>query len=188
MLWSRWTPSFCRLCIQGKNYHVFLAAEGNPNGVLYVDTKTPTSFEIRETTGTAKVEVSYRIAAKRIDFAEERLRNHESPRLCTGRAHQEREHKVNSPTTFLVGMQGKSRPIEARCGPARQYAARRARMPSSAPRCSVPPPRDGAHQRFYLDRNAYSCGKRSAMDERTASQEYRPLEVGRASAMAGKTP
>ncbi len=43
-------------------------------GSLYVDNETPSSFEIRETTGTANIKVSYRIVAKRKDFADERMK------------------------------------------------------------------------------------------------------------------
>jgi hypothetical protein len=62
-----------------KDYHVFLTARGNPGGSLYIDNETPSSFEIRETTGTANITVSYRIVAKRKDFASERLKRVTSP-------------------------------------------------------------------------------------------------------------
>jgi len=56
---------------------VFLTARGNPIGSVYIDNDTPSSFEIRETTGTANSKVSYRIVAKRKDFADERLKRAE---------------------------------------------------------------------------------------------------------------
>jgi hypothetical protein len=62
-----------------KDYHVFLTARGNPKGALYIDKETPSSFEIRESTGTANINVSYRIVAKRKDFADERLKKVETP-------------------------------------------------------------------------------------------------------------
>jgi len=62
-----------------KDYHVFLTARGNPKGALYIDKETPSSFEIRESTGTADIKVSYRIVAKRKDFADERLKKVETP-------------------------------------------------------------------------------------------------------------
>ncbi len=58
-----------------KEYHVFLTANGNPNGALYINHQTPDSFEIRETTGSANTKVSYRIVAKRKDFADERMKS-----------------------------------------------------------------------------------------------------------------
>jgi hypothetical protein len=57
-----------------KDYHVFLTARGNPIGSVYIDNETASSFEIRETTGTANIKVSYRIVAKRKDFADERMK------------------------------------------------------------------------------------------------------------------
>lgn len=62
-----------------KDYHVFLTARGNPKGALYIDKETPSSFEIRESTGTANIKVSYRIVAKRKDFADERLKKVDAP-------------------------------------------------------------------------------------------------------------
>ena len=58
-----------------KDYHVFLTANGNPIGTLYIDQQTPTSFQIRETTESANIKVSYRIVAKRKDFADERMKS-----------------------------------------------------------------------------------------------------------------
>jgi len=57
-----------------KDYHVFVTAIGDPVGSVYVDNETPTSFEIRESSGTANIKVSYRIVAKRKDFADERMK------------------------------------------------------------------------------------------------------------------
>jgi hypothetical protein len=62
-----------------KDYHVFLTARGNPKGALYIDKETPSTFEIRESTGTASIKVSYRIVAKRKDYADERLKKVETP-------------------------------------------------------------------------------------------------------------
>jgi hypothetical protein len=62
-----------------KDYHVFLTARGNPIGSVYIDNETPSSFEIRESSGTANIKVSYRIVAKRKDFAEERMKRVASP-------------------------------------------------------------------------------------------------------------
>ncbi len=67
-------PEFLQTVNTDKKYHVFLTANGNPIGSLYVDHQTPASFEIRETTGSANIDVSYRIVAKRKDFGDERMK------------------------------------------------------------------------------------------------------------------
>jgi hypothetical protein len=67
-------PEFLQTVNTTKDYHVFVTARGDPGGSLYIDNETPSSFEIRETSGSANIKVSYRIAAKRKDFADERLK------------------------------------------------------------------------------------------------------------------
>ena len=57
-----------------KDYHVFLTARGNSAGSVYIDNETPSSFEIRETSGTANIKVSYKVVAKRKAFEDERLK------------------------------------------------------------------------------------------------------------------
>jgi hypothetical protein len=73
-------PEFLRTVDTERKYHVFVTANGNPGGSLYIDNKTPGSFEIRETGGTANIDVSYRIVAKRKGFADERLKKEPTPK------------------------------------------------------------------------------------------------------------
>jgi hypothetical protein len=55
------------------DYHVFLAPEGNSKG-LYVASKGPTGFEVREQQGgTSSLTFSYRVVARRKDIEGERL-------------------------------------------------------------------------------------------------------------------
>lgn len=89
-------PEFLQTVNTNKEYHVFLTANGNPIGALYIDNKTPTSFEIRETSGSADIKVSYRIVAKRKDFADERLRKMMLPDVKRSEPKQEAEPKQES--------------------------------------------------------------------------------------------
>jgi len=68
---------FLQTVNSSKDYHVFVTPRGNPVGSVYIDNQTPSSFEIRETTGTANIKVSYKIVAKRKDFADERMKRAE---------------------------------------------------------------------------------------------------------------
>jgi len=74
-------PVFLQTVDTSKEYHVFLTPKGNPNGALYVENENPSAFEIRESTGTASIDVSYRIVAKRRNFAEERLKQVALPKI-----------------------------------------------------------------------------------------------------------
>jgi hypothetical protein len=59
--------------VHSNDYLVFPVAEGDCNG-LYVSSKTPTSFEVREVKGgTSTLPFSYRVVAKRKDIAGPRL-------------------------------------------------------------------------------------------------------------------
>ena len=71
-----WVPldaSFAQTVNAAVNYHVFLTANGDSNG-LYVARKTPAGFEIREHGGgTSNVAFDYRIVARRRGYEAMRL-------------------------------------------------------------------------------------------------------------------
>jgi hypothetical protein len=59
--------------IDADDYHVYLTAEGDSNG-LYVSSRTPREFEVREQgNGASKLPFSYRVVARRKDVQSERL-------------------------------------------------------------------------------------------------------------------
>ena len=65
--------------VHGNNYHVFLTAEGDSNG-LYIADRNPNSFEVREKKGgTSSHAFSYRVVAKRKDIAGPRLEKVDVP-------------------------------------------------------------------------------------------------------------
>ncbi len=55
-------------------YHVFVTPRGKPQGTLFVTAMTPSTFEIRETSGLSEIDVSFRVVAKRKGFELERLK------------------------------------------------------------------------------------------------------------------
>jgi len=66
-------PIFAETVNLEVDYHVFLTPLGDCKG-LYVATKTPTSFEVRELGGgTASISFDYRIVAKRRGYESTRL-------------------------------------------------------------------------------------------------------------------
>ena len=74
----RLDPDFAAL-VHGNNYHVFLTAEGDSNG-LYVGDRNANSFEVREKrSGTSSLAFSYRVVAKRKDIAGPRLERVDVP-------------------------------------------------------------------------------------------------------------
>jgi hypothetical protein len=65
--------------VQTNDYHVFLTPEGDTQG-LFVSTRTPVAFEVREQQGgTSNFTFSYRVVAKRSDVEVERLQRIEPP-------------------------------------------------------------------------------------------------------------
>jgi hypothetical protein len=61
------------------DYHVFLAPEGDTQG-LFVSARTPDRFEVREHQGgTSNLAFSYQVVAKRSDIETERLQRIEAP-------------------------------------------------------------------------------------------------------------
>jgi hypothetical protein len=66
-------PSFAETVSATADYHVFLTPRGDSKG-LYVINETPTSFEVRESSGgTSSLSFDYRIVAKRRGYEAERL-------------------------------------------------------------------------------------------------------------------
>jgi hypothetical protein len=66
-------PTFAQTVNTGTEYHVFLTPEGDCRG-LYVSSKTPTGFEVRELEGgQSSVAFSYRIVALRRGYENVRL-------------------------------------------------------------------------------------------------------------------
>jgi hypothetical protein len=67
------------LLVHSDNYDVFLTAYGDTKG-LYVSSKGPTSFEVREVQGgNGNLAFSYRVVAKRKDIAGPRLEKVDVP-------------------------------------------------------------------------------------------------------------
>jgi len=72
-------PLYAQTVNTAVTYHVFLTPEGDCQG-LYVSSKTPASFEIRELqNGKSSLSVSYRIVAKRKGYENIRLAKLEGP-------------------------------------------------------------------------------------------------------------
>jgi len=66
-------PSFAETVSATADYHVFLTPRGDSKG-LYVINATPTSFEVRESSGgTSSLSFDYRIVAKRRGYETQRL-------------------------------------------------------------------------------------------------------------------
>jgi len=71
--WVRLEGSFAEATNATVNYHVFLTANGDSNG-LYVSRKTPTGFEVREHGGGgSNVAFDYRIAVRRRGYETMRM-------------------------------------------------------------------------------------------------------------------
>jgi len=74
---------FSELVIDNGNYHVFVTAEGDCEG-LYVTNKKKHSFEIRESKGgKSSIKLSYRIVAKRKDIVAPRFETVKIPKQRT---------------------------------------------------------------------------------------------------------
>jgi hypothetical protein len=66
-------PAFAETINASSSYHVFLTPNGDSKG-LYIVAKTPTTFEVRESSGgTASISFDYRIVAKRRGLENQRL-------------------------------------------------------------------------------------------------------------------
>jgi hypothetical protein len=66
-------PSFASVMDRSSPYYVFLTPLGDTRG-LYVSVKTPSGFQVRETQGgRSRLEFDYRIVARPLDAARDRL-------------------------------------------------------------------------------------------------------------------
>jgi hypothetical protein len=66
-------PTFAETVNLNVDYHVFLTPNGNSGG-LYISSKTPTSFEVRESgSGRSTIAFDYRIVARRKGYETVRL-------------------------------------------------------------------------------------------------------------------
>jgi hypothetical protein len=72
-------PGFAAV-VKTEDYHIFVTPHGEPKGPLYVSSKTPTGFMVREAgSGASSVAFDYRIVAKRKDVAGVRLEHVDEP-------------------------------------------------------------------------------------------------------------
>jgi len=68
-------PAFAETVTADSSYHVFLTPNGDSKG-LYVISKTPTTFEVRESGGgTSSLSFDFRITAKRRGYEAQRLKD-----------------------------------------------------------------------------------------------------------------
>jgi hypothetical protein len=78
-------PDFVAVAQVGTDYHVFVTAEGESNG-LYVTNRTNSSFAVVEQQGGASdISFSFRVVTRRRDLESERLPVVETPEATTER-------------------------------------------------------------------------------------------------------